>query len=110
MRASREGTPSPSTPRRGVGGSAPILLDRGLEGSLGLAALRRRDALAAHAPKLVDRLLAPAGALPRKADRLAGDDHVHRIRVQLREVPQCDPTAAVDRHAKFDVMFAAVCR
>ena len=45
------------------------------------------------APELLDHADAPLALLLRRADRLAGDDHVDRVGVQLREVPQRHPAA-----------------
>ena len=56
------------------------------------------DPLAADLPQLLDHPDAPLRALPARPDRLAADDHVHRVGVHLREVPQRHPRTLVDRH------------
>src|SRR5262245_7350417 len=65
---------------------------------------------AADAPKLIDHADAPEGALLRAADRLAGDDDVDRVGVQLRELPQRDPTGALDRHVELQLVHLVVGR
>src|SRR3954453_11921245 len=81
---------------RGLGGDPPVLLDGPQERLMGLLALVGGDAVAAHSPELLDGADAPEGALARGADRLAGDDYVHRVRVHLREMAQGHPTAPLD--------------
>ena len=58
------------------------------------------DRLAAGPPELLDAADAPQGALPGRPDRLAADQHVDRVGVHLREVPQRHPAAPLDRHVE----------
>ena len=81
-----------STLRRRLGCNCSVLFNRFVEGSFGLVAFLLGDAGAADTPELLDRSRTPQCAAPRRADRLAADDHVHRVGVHLREVPQRHPT------------------
>jgi len=68
------------------------------------------DGLTANPPELLDAANAPLRAPPRGSDRLAGDDHGNRVSVQLREVPDRQPAAAVDPQGKSDIVRVIVGR
>src|SRR5262249_48699111 len=85
-------------------GDPAILLDRLLEGLVGLLPFLGPDAVAAHAPELFDGTDAPQGTLARGANRFAGDEHDDRVGVQLREVAEGHPAAPVDRDLEGQVV------
>ena len=58
---------------------------------------------APSAPAAIHARQAPLDARARRADRLAVDEHEHRIGVRRRQDAQRDPAAALDRHVERDI-------
>src|SRR5262245_50529204 len=71
---------------------------------LGRFALSGRDRFSPGAPKLIDALGTPQGALLRGTDGLAGDAEDHWVGVHLREVPQGHPTRTLDGYFEVEVV------
>src|SRR4030095_7429739 len=68
------------------------------------------DGIAALLAEALNGLNAPKGAATRNPDRRVADLNIHRVRVQLRELAQRDPTAARNRNAEFQCVNLSVSR
>src|SRR5690606_5356370 len=89
-------------------GDLAIHLDRPVEGLPCLVTLGWGDGPGARAPQLLDALRAPQSALARGTDGAAGDDHVYRVGVHLREVTQRQPAAFLDLDLEAEFVRLAV--
>src|SRR5438552_12203626 len=81
---------------RSFPGNAPELPDGFIKSSPCLGAAGFCDCSLARSPELLDGFDAPKGAGPRYPDRLAGHQHIDRIRVKLGKLSKRDPGALVD--------------
>src|SRR4051812_721802 len=93
-----------SAPLRRPGGNPPVDFFGRLESLARFFVLSRDDVLFPHAPELIDALDAPAGALAGSADRLAGNDDIDGVGVELRKFAEGDPTAARDFGGEVEVV------
>src|SRR5215208_6208225 len=82
-----------SAPFGGLRGDPPVGLDGRPERGLGLRPLAVGDRLRPHPPELLDHPGAPPGTLPAGPDRLAADEDIDRVRVELGDLSKGHPAA-----------------